>query len=211
MHFASRFPYLIDSLVLLAPGGILRHLPQGYESLCYRYHPYVPHFYLRRLMAALLEVKLSPSDLNTVQDAESQDASDEDSPIRRLGKNGVDVQGIVQWQFDHHQGFTHTFVDGIRAGLIRNQEADWRKVCSIIEGEKAKTSPSEQTSKLFDSKLFLIFGSDDGIVIEKEVVEDVRSMMGSKERIVSRTVLGTHGFPVPSGEAVVSHILDFWA
>lgn len=50
MAFAADFPYLLNSIVLLAPGGIIRRLPAEYESLSFRYLRFLPPTYQRRLV-----------------------------------------------------------------------------------------------------------------------------------------------------------------
>lgn len=65
MSFAAYFPCLVNSIVLLAPGGILRYLPQGYETPFFRYPRLVPPSYLRKLVGHILGVKMSGAPENT--------------------------------------------------------------------------------------------------------------------------------------------------
>lgn len=56
MSFAATFSYLVNSVILLASGGLIRSLPAGYESAFFRHHPLVPTIYLRHLVATILGV-----------------------------------------------------------------------------------------------------------------------------------------------------------
>ena len=211
MSFAAHFPYLVDSIVLLAPGGILRYLPPGYDNTLLRIPHLLPSFYLRKLAASLLGVGL----LATPLDSSSPNAQD----LKRLGsadklstidKNALDSATILQWQFDHHKGFVHSFINTIIHGPLMNQQPDWQKTCNIIKGDKHLTIPSDHSSKLFNSKLLTIFGDADGIVAQKDVVEDLTKMIGTPGHLICRVVPGGHGFPLPSSDIIITHLADFW-
>lgn len=49
----------------------------------------------------------------------------------------------------------------------------------------------------------MIFGESDGIVVAKEVSEDLTKMLGGADHVEFKVVPGGHGFPVPSSDEVV--------
>lgn len=62
-----------------------------------------------------------------------------------------------------------------------NQQSDWKKVSGIIKGWDAKSPMSGRRSKFHNSQILVIFGDEDGSVLEKEVSEDIGQLLGSPE------------------------------
>ena len=71
--------------------------------------------------------------------------------------------------------------------------------------------PQDRLSGLFDSKSLFVFGSDDAVVVAKQVVKEVKKILDDHKRLWIRTISGGHAFPVPSANDVVFHIENFWA
>lgn len=208
MSFSSYFPYLVNSIILLAPGGILRSLPKAYENPCFGHPRLVPSSYLRRLTGNLLEVSLSPTPLDSSRsDSEDKTSLEVSQAVKGIDKGTVDVPAIVQWQFDHHQGFVHSFINTIENGPYMHQHSEWERACNMIKGDSTQSLTG---SKLSNGKILVVFGNADGIVAEKEVTADMLEMLGGPEHVTFRRVPGGHGFPVSSYEEVVKHISDFW-
>ena len=64
MSFAARFAYLLESIVLLAPAGLLRTIPREHRQPCWRWCSILPKAYLRRQLVNLLGVNLSPTTID---------------------------------------------------------------------------------------------------------------------------------------------------
>ena len=211
MSFIAHFHYLVNSIILLAPAGILRRMPDDYKNVFFRLSSVVPSTYLRILVGKLLGVNLSiPS--SALNGGQVEDDTDPKIPkdSERVGADTLDIGGIVQWQFDHHKGFVHSFIDTTIYGPIMHQQSDWKRASDIIKGVVVTSPMSGRRSKLYNSKILVIFGDADGIVPEKEVSEDIGQLLGSPEHVEFKTVPGGHGFPVPSCDEVVKHIRSFW-
>ena len=210
MSFAAHFPSLVNSIILLAPGGILRSLPIDYETTFFRYPGLVPSTYLRRLVGKVLNVDRGSSQYpwakakSTFLNQTEVKTTGESKPLEAPA---VDVPAVVQWQFDYHQGFIHSFVNTIQHGPLQHQHAEWKKVCESI---KRGTPGSSLPCRIQNSKILVIFGDADAVVVGKEVSEDLGQMLGGAEHVEFHTVPGSHSFPVPSCEEVVKHISDFW-
>lgn len=211
MAFAAHFPYLINSIVLLAPVGILRYIPDDYKSFLFRHASFLPGKYVRRAVGKLVGVpspetgeKLSAG----LEDVDSDPEAVEETAL--MGQKKINVKEIVQWQFDHHKGFCHSFVDTIRHGPIMNQHSDWRRVCDLIRDKKPPLDILHADSKLRNSKLFVIFGDSDGIVVADDVLMDLERMLGGRKHLVHKIVRGGHGFPIFSCDEVVGHLCEFW-
>lgn len=198
MSFAASFPYLVNSVILLAPGGLIRTLPDGYKSVIFRYRSLVPIFYLRHLVATILGVS-SGSHRPTPLDK-----------LEAVTTENLDLPALWQWQFDEHQGFVHAFIDTTQNGPFQKQHQDWKKAIDIISGRSTCFSNTNVPCRLHDTKMLVVFGDTDRIVVADEIQEELIGMVPERERIVFCTVPGDHVFPIQSGEAVARHIIDFW-
>lgn len=213
MSFASHFPYLINSVVLLGPAGILQRMPDDYKNMFLRYPSLVPARYLRMLVGKMLGVNLKKK---LHGDTEAKAAvlnaanSTTSGSSESLDSQTLNVPAVVQWQFDNHQGFVHSFVDSIAHGPLMHQQTDWRKTCAIIRGDSSKVPKSFHSCKFFNSRILVIFEESDGIVVGKEVSEDLTKMLGGADHVEFKVVPEGHGFPVPSSDEVVKHISAFW-
>ena len=210
MSFASKFPYLINAIILLAPAGLLRRMPDGYGSIFFRYSWLAPFTYISKLVGNILEVNLAsllikPAGTDRVNPT-ALDASLRSHPTEI---ESLDVPAVVQWQFENHQGFVHSFVDTIKHRPLMHQSSEWSNICKIIRGESSDRPGAALSSKICNSKILVILGDADGIVVAKEVSEDVGQLLGP-EHVEFRTVPGGHGFPVPSRAEVIKHILESW-
>lgn len=54
MAVAADFPYLIKSTILLAPAGIIRRLPDQYDTIFLRYSTLLPLSYIRNVVGKTL-------------------------------------------------------------------------------------------------------------------------------------------------------------
>lgn len=210
MAFAADFCYLINSIILLAPAGIIRRLPAEYENMLFRYSSLLPSSYLRILVGRLLGVKVSGSnaDHSGLRD-QIQIAAEKAENLKTVGSKVLDIQGILQWQYDTHRGLVHSFISTIQYGPMQHQHSVWRRVCSIIKGDTARTPLSSHHCPLFNSKMLVILGEADNVVLAEEVSADLCYMMGDSGHVEFKTVPGGHGFPVPDCDEVAKHISDF--
>ena len=210
MAFAADFYYLVNSIILLAPGGIIRRLPAEYRTVFFRYPSLLPPSYLRKLVGKALGLKVSESIVGySRRYRQSQMAPEIAQEVTIVEKKVLDIPEIVQWQFDNHKGFIHSFISTLHYGPIQYQHSDWKRVCSIVQGNAAATPPLSHQSKLFNSKILVVFGDADGVVLAKEVSADLLDMIGDSEHVEVKVVAGDHGFPVPSCDEVAKHISDF--
>ena len=161
-------------------------------------------------MGKLLGVKVSGSnaDHSGLHD-QKQIAAEKAQNLKTLGSRVLDIQGILQWQYDSHRGLIHSFISTIQYGPMQYQNSDWRRVCRIVKGDTVQTPLSSHHCKLFNSKLLVILGDADSIVLAEELSADLSHIMGDPERVEFKTVAGSHGFPVPCCDEVARYISDF--
>ena len=196
MSFACHFPNLIESIILLGPVGLLRRLPDSYRSPYIRHHQWFSASILRRTVANTVGVNLRKQPISTA----------ESSTSTRQAPENPDLPALSQWQFDEHEGFVHSFVDTVQNGSIQYQHDDFQQASDIICGKD--TDSSSMHSKLRNSRVLIICGDNDSVVPAGETLEDWSKLLPG--HIDFKTVPGDHGFPIPSGQAVVQHICDFW-
>ena len=113
------------------------------------------------------------------------------APLSRSHRN-VTVMQAVQWQLRNHRGFVPAFLSSIRNAPLTGQEDNWRRL---------RDAGSD--------KILLIAGTDDPIVLAKEVKQDAEALIGG-ERISFHEIDAAHDFPVTDSAEVVDTILKFW-
>lgn len=170
MSFAATFPYLVNSVVLLAPAGLVRTLPEGYGSIFFRHRSFVPTIYLRRLVATIIGVSSS---------IHRPKARVKSEPVTT---DNLDLPALWQWQFDKHEGFVDAFIDTTQNGPLQRQHEGWKKALDIISGHSTGSSSTNVPCRLYDTKFLVICGDSDGIVVADEVREDIMGMLPERER-----------------------------
>ncbi|KAL8941808.1 MAG: hypothetical protein Q9211_001660 [Gyalolechia sp. 1 TL-2023] len=213
MSFAAYFPNLVNSLILLAPGGILRKMPSGYDSFAFRHQRFYRWRYLRNLTGKLLDLDIAVGvHMNYSEPDRSlsaQNVTTAATSCKHPQKSAVDILAITQWQFDCHQGFVHSFLSNVQYGPIMNQQTDWHKVCEILRGDSSSTAALPNGSKLRGGRILTIFGKEDTIVVGNEVEQDLVRMLGGDEHLRVVWVPGSHSFPEANSHLVMEHITRF--
>lgn len=200
LAFTAAFPSSVRSLVLLGPAGLLRKLPDGYDDQRMHRPELAPSpEAIREKLREILGVDPSGPALD-IQLDDRRVVAVGTSPSRL--DRSFDMGGILQWQFDHHQGHVHSFHDTIHYGPLQTAEL-WRKVCDMI------ASQTEYDTALDNSTLLVFFGRDDGVVVGEETTEDILKLLPASHLQV-RYLPGGHGFPYPNSEEITRTVLSSW-
>ncbi|CAI6335696.1 unnamed protein product [Periconia digitata] len=187
--FTSYFPNLVDGLVLVASGGLIRTEHISWKSrLLYSTAGFVPESWIERLVTRRLwtgaEVSRSiePEPDSSIVSANSDDVKTAahrgnavyaSSNLNLLPGNSCStVSGVVDWQISHHRGFVPAFISSIRYAPIHNQHHRWRVVANNIETGAGKLKEVQ-----------LVLGETDPIIIAEEMVEDSKAILGDKIKI----------------------------
>ena len=204
MHYAATHPEVLESVVLLGPAGIVRGLPAEYTNWVFKFPFLDGTAYVRRAVAQCIGATTPLAHGSAVTGSEGDG--------RTVDRQEPDMAAIVQWQWQSHQGFPHSFIDTLRHGPILQQHEDWRAVCRTLNTEKPPAHSTGENSGLYGGKLLIIFGDEDTVVRRSEIVPDLEEMLGqgAEDHLVIRDVPGGHGFPTTQGPRVVEHIADFW-
>ena len=122
----------------------------------------------------------------------------------------VTVAGAAQWQIDHHKGFIPSFVSSIRYAPVTRQHDRWSIIGARLSTQKANSADKQaQELGLVPSKVLVIIGEQDPVVIAEEVMEDTSAAFGS-ENVEFVLLPAGHEVPVTRSKKVVDTVLEFW-
>lgn len=204
--FASYFPKMIESLVLLAPSGLLRAEHIGSVNQFLYSSGIVPEsvllwFVKRKLQAGPMHngnVKQNKPNIEDTVNAEAKTAgSIQDAPLSKTHPN-LAVLPAVKWQVAHHHGFVNSFLSSLRYAPISGQEATWKRLDRILSGHRKGSLT-----------VLVITGSSDALIIPGELKADLSKLIGAEHY---RWILvdGGHDFPSTKSVETVERISDFW-
>lgn len=221
VNFAATFPHLVQSLVLLAPAGLIRAKNIGRLSRLVFTSGIVPE----RLLEFLTKRRLRTPIGNAVaRRRRASTISESDKPVLDplvdeskegfvdlaveeavdLGKDDGDtldspnpiearIAAFLRWMLDAHGGFVPSFMSTIRYGPLLEQQSYWR--------ELAKRKPGTTA---------VILGRQDELIQKGDYREDALPLMGGEENVIWRIVPGGHNMPFTNSKEVIEVIHEFW-
>ncbi|PSK34210.1 Serine hydrolase-like protein [Elsinoe australis] len=213
--FTSYFPDLVESLVIIAPSGLLRASRIHWTSRLI-YGGLIPRSLVHFLVGRRLGGGFTPAGSHSksgnpettpgrVIEAEMPDEEEKrDHPALMPDSQaslfedrpGISVADAVKWQLENHQGFLSAFVSSIQHAPISEQQGRWE----VVKANK---------NKLRGGKVLMVLGSDDGVIVKDEVEQDARGVLGDDGLEVQLIEAG-HDLPIVKPVEVVQHILTFW-
>lgn len=113
----------------------------------------------------------------------------------------VSIADVVSWQLTHHAGFVPAFVSSIQHAPVSAQHSSWKSIAA------RQLLPADQ--RLLESKVLLLLGKDDTVVIADEMCEDAKEVL--RDAVDIRVMDGGHELPVTDADIVAQTILDFWS
>lgn len=185
MDFIASNPHFVKSVVLLAPVGTLRSLPDSYV----------------RLQKAAREGKASEADMRDLVGAalEVSSLTAEQSP------EAMATMSVTDWQFHTHQGHVASFASTVAHGPIQDQHEVWDKACGVLLSRLQEQKAAGQRVE----RPVLIGGDEDWVVPIAHVQEELEKRLG-KENLVVNSVPGGHGFVAPQAGKIVEIISREW-
>ncbi|KAI4746682.1 putative alpha/beta hydrolase [Aureobasidium sp. EXF-12298] len=215
--FTSYFPNLVESLVLIAPAGLMRSTRIHWTSK-FLYGGFLP----RRLVEYLVWRRLGGIDASTSASQDDDDdgkvtatqAAEQETPSHpaltpdssaqiSARRPSVSIARVVAWQLHHHAGFVSSFVSSIQHAPISAQHDIWKRIAEY------QNSSLPSTHRLLEGKVLLLLGKDDTVIIADEMCEDAQSALGP-DALEICVLDGGHELPVTDAEVVAQTILDFW-
>lgn len=216
--FTSFFPEMVESLILVAPGGLLRRTRIAASSKLL-YSGLLPDrlvevFVRRRLQNNTPPPPASSSDehdKNSPPDAAVSElpahpalTPDSTAPIFPE-RPGLRVADAVDWQLRSHPGFLPSFISSIRHAPVSDEHERWSAIGSRCEARRRGELPG-----LDEGKVLILLGSSDSVIVADEIEEDATAALG-KDNVLVRRLEGGHDVPIVNARGCCEEIVKFWA
>ncbi|KAJ5774173.1 hypothetical protein N7457_009069 [Penicillium paradoxum] len=211
--FASYFPQMLSSVVLLGPSGLLRDSQVSFQSRLLYSKGLMPENILGYLVSRRLKAGplVTPKPKNHKLDA--SDALTEEMPSQSAAEGRVlsrayphiNVPSVVAWQVNNHAGFVHAFMSSMRNGPIL-KERQWNAWTRLGEYLTAQNSVSKNAEKASENKVHILCGNTDPIIVKSEIVPDATAALGGN--VVFKFFEAGHEFPSTEYEEVASYIFE---
>jgi pimeloyl-ACP methyl ester carboxylesterase len=213
-NFASYFPDLLTSVVLLAPSGLFRDSHISLPSRVLQAKGYIPENIVTALVRRRLKAGplVPPKNENAtepkvgVEEAFSGELTG--SPLQVLSREypTLTTAGAVNWQLEHHPGFVASFISSIRYAPIR-QETEletWKRLGRILTQRKHE----KEVTGLRHDKVLIVLGEKDNVIHKDDAVEDATSILEGNAQF-SFFDIG-HEFPSVQYDELTTRLIDFW-
>ena len=231
--FASHFPYLLDSLTLIAPAGLIRPHNLGRTNRLLYSTGIIPepilHRAVKRRLKTPLFVRKEPpaAEDSSASEIDARDAvkseiinlESNDNVVLSKEHPNITIENAVSHQVDHHNGFVTAFMSSIRHGPITEQHEDWRRIGRGLaeQNQNAGSADSSNSEGLGEGrgnnwkngKVLIIVGQHDPIIKTDELVEDATEVLG-EGNVEFRYIDAGHEAPIKHGDVVVEYLLEFW-
>ncbi|KAL9056641.1 MAG: hypothetical protein Q9162_002812 [Coniocarpon cinnabarinum] len=116
-----------------------------------------------------------------------------------------DMGALLQWQYEFNEGHVYALYDTIRHGPSVGQEHLWSRFAGLMT-EKVQSQPRNTLSR---TKLIVVFGADDDVVVRAEAKEDILEILPD-DKVDFARVPGSHGFVYPNSNQIVDIIAHAW-
>lgn len=215
--FASFFPQLLTSLILLAPSGLLRDSQISTQSRFLYSRGLIPEPLLKLLVARRLgagplitpkpnkDEKLNAANVLT-EELPTQGAANVQVLSRKYPQ--VTVPGAVKWQVNNHTGFVHAFMSSMRFGPILQQRQwdTWARLGNHLTDQRNLASEEQRTSGLPSNKVSILCGIDDTIILKEQLSPDAAKAL--EGNVQFKYFDAGHEFPSTKYDEVAQHIWD---
>lgn len=205
--FATTFPAMLDSLVLLAPAGLIRAADFGVIARLTFRSGLVPERILalatkqrlQRPIAASSKPRTRPplskehSGTEKIVDVAFSETSPasvppEETPLERR------VDEYVRWMVTHHAGFVPAFMSCIRHAPLTDQHPTWEKLGHLME----------------PGRLVVLLGENDEIIDWCDYERDGLPLLGGREKVHWKVLGGSHDFVMTHAEDILQEIEGAW-
>ena len=211
--FASYFPHLLSSLVLLAPAGMMHDSHVSPQARLLYSRGLIPenllgYFVSKRLRAGPL-ISKPKSDKISVEDALTEEIATESAAETQVLSREyphLDIPSAIVWQVDHHAGFVHAFMSTMRNGPIfkTHQWSTWARLGEYLSAQNSVSPGTKGAKGLSRDKVHILCGNSDAVIIKDELVTDATAVLGGN--VIFKFYEAGHEFPSTKYEEVASYI-----
>lgn len=211
--YASWFPESVESLILIAPAGLLRNARVAWWSKMV-YGGFLPTTLVekmvkKRLLGGSPHQQPEKTSVGIVRSAEAEEPADEGGAGLFPGRPPYSVGTSVAWQADAHPGFVASFISSIQNSPISAQQHRWQIIASRLDEKRSNPSDSVAARQgLKEGKVLLLLGDKDSVIVAEEVSEDAKEAMG-QANLKIEVLAGGHDLPVAGVESCAKAIGDF--
>ena len=211
--YASWFPEAVESLILIAPAGLLRSERVAWWSKMV-YGGFLPRTLVERLVKKRLlggtpQQQPEKTSVGIVKGAEAEAPVDGKDDRLFAGRPLFSVSTSVAWQADAHPGFVASFISSIQNSPISAQQPRWQLIASRLDEQRS--SPNDSTAArqgLREGKVLLLLGDKDSVIVADEVADDAEEAMGAANLKIE-VLDGGHDLPIAGVETCAKVIGDF--
>ncbi|KAH9217342.1 Alpha/Beta hydrolase protein [Leptodontidium sp. 2 PMI_412] len=186
--FASVFPDMIRSLILLTPTGLIRAERTRSQRRLLAVISMLPEWIVERFVKRKLQTPMFPGEKGVVLGEEI--LGEEIAPVSRKYP-GITVIEAQRWQIKAHEGFFTSFMSTGRHAPYANEHETWKRL-----GLRKDT-------------ILIVTATKDPIVNPDELKEDATEVVG-EERLEWALIDGAHDIPVTHPKKIVAAVLRFW-
>ena len=216
--FTAYFPSLVSSLVLLAPGGLIRKEHHTLTNKFLYNTGLIPETVLERIIRSRLKAgdtptKVTPPKEEVISAAPVMGEAPKDKPTKApelsRARPGITVAKVIGWQFDNHPGFVKSFMSSIRYGPVSEEHCHWRRLGKRLAAQNAPSEEEYAEQGLQNGKVLIIGGSKDSLIVKDELIDDATEALGANN-VEFEFLDAGHELPVTKSREIVHYILDFW-
>ncbi|GAB7325954.1 hypothetical protein MBLNU13_g10002t1 [Cladosporium sp. NU13] len=211
--YASWFPEAVESLILIAPAGLLRSERVAWWSKMV-YGGFLPRALVERLVKKRLlgvtpQQQPEKTSVGIVKGAEAEIPVNAKDAGLFAGRPPFSVGTSVAWQADAHPGFVASFISSIQNSPISAQQPRWQIIASRLDEQRSNPSDSTAARQgLREGEVLLLLGDKDSVIVADEVAEDAEKAMGAANLKIE-VLDGGHDLPIAGVENCAKVIGDF--
>lgn len=212
--FASYFPHLLSSLVLLAPSGLLRDSHVSFQSRLLYSRGLMPENILGFLVSCrlragpLVRPKVNKEKLNAADALTEEFSSQGAGEVQVLSREypSISVPSAVSWQVNNHSGFVHAFMSSMRHGPILGQRqwSTWARLGEYLSAQNNTPLGDDNSKGLPSDKVHILCGNTDAIIIKDELVTDATAAL--EGNAIFKFYDAGHEFPSTKYDEVAAYI-----
>ncbi|GJC80174.1 serine hydrolase-like protein DDB_G0286239 [Colletotrichum liriopes] len=198
--FAAAFPHMVESLVLLAPAGLIRAESFGVLAQLTFQSGLVPERILAAVTRKRLQKPLASRRPNAV--AEEDDPAETFVDVAAAEVSGPDgedaqverrVREYLPWMVAHHGGFVPAFMSCVRWAPLTGQHETWRALAKRAKGTTA-----------------VLIGKMDEVIDVAHYAKDGLPLLGGEENVLWKVLPGGHDFVMTKTEYIMRELDAFW-
>lgn len=202
VHFANTVPHLVESLVLLAPAGLIRAESFGVVTNFAFKSGYVPEALLALLTKRRLQRPIASSKSKARRAAEASakayvDLAGAEAMDPPPGKPAIGLEKrvleYVRWMVIHHPGFVPAFMSSVRHAPLTGQHASWELLAQRKQGST-----------------IVLLAEWDELIDKHEYASHGLPLCGGEENTVWKVLPGGHDFVMTHSSLILGELDKHW-